>query len=585
MKRKLLSLALALLLCVALSAAVFAAPDISGHYDATACEKDGNQYSYDNEYLELKSDGTGVITFGGTPYRIEWTISGSRLHLEDEEGYEMDGVYRDGVITGNYAGYDFTYEMESGATPAPAQSTAPSAAPAPSSSAAPAGQADLGSYVGVYQAISCEKDGASYHCDEDAIELFSNGTGTVVFNGKSYAMEWSLSGEEFAFADEDGDIMEGRLTGDRITGKYAGYDYVFERKADAVLPGWEYDGVVYGTYYPETVLFNGYSTSANTEYLVLNEDGSAMLVYSGCAFPSKWELSGDKFTLRDNRGSVMSGKLSDGILEATYAEYQYTYRKGDDAPIISLAPDSWNSGLPYVVDQAGLLSSSEVSYLRDTAESIASKYNCGVYIVTLDDMGKFSPSNNQYTCAEEIRVGYDLGFGSDRNCILLLMSMADRSYDLCVYGPRAEEVFNEYARSTIEDAMLDDFRGNDWYSGYRNYQSQCEKLLDTAATGRPISATNNPAAHARHVLVPLVIAFIVALIFCLVKKGKMRSVKQQQRAMNYIPDGGVNIAFRYDQYTHSTQVRVYDPPQSKSSSGGGGGGHSSSGHSHSGGHF
>ena len=47
-----------------------------------------------------------------------------------------------------------------------------------------------------------------------------------MFNGKPYSMEWSLKGESFALADEDGDVMEGTLSGGTITGRYAGYDYV-----------------------------------------------------------------------------------------------------------------------------------------------------------------------------------------------------------------------------------------------------------------------------------------------------------------------------------------------------------------------
>ena len=496
MKRKLLSGVLALLLCFALSAAVFAAADVSGRYNATSCEKDGISYTYDNEYLQLNPDGTGTVTFSGTPYKIEWTLSGSVFRFEDEEGYEMDGTYRGGVISGNYAGYDFTYELAgaASATPTPAAQTA-----APAQTDAPAAEP--------------EPDPAP------------------------------------------------------------------------AAPGWEYDGVLYGTYYAESSLGDGYSYDVSGEYLVLNEDGSAMLVYNYCAFPCKWSLDGERFSLTDNRDYTMSGTLSGGVLEAQYNNFAYVYRKGPDAPIVALSPENWNRGLPYVVDQANLLSDSEEARLNAEAESLAYEYGCGVYVVTLDDLRNYCPSKSRATCSEEIRVGYDLGLGKDRNCILLMMSMADREYDICVYGPMADEAFNEYARSTIEDAMLDDFREDDWYEGYLDYQSQCARLLSAEAAGKPVTANNNPAAHARHIFVPIVIAFIISIIFCSIKKGKMRSVKEQQRAANYIPDRGVHIGYRHDQFVNSTVVRVYDPPQSKSSSGGGGGGHSSSGHSHSGGHF
>ncbi len=582
MKRKALSLALALLLCLSLSAAVFAARDVSGHYDATACEKDGNQYSYDDEYLELNADGTGVVTFGGTLYKITWTLSGSDFHFEDEDGYEMDGTYRSGVISGNYAGYDFTYELKTSATPTPA----PTSTPAPS--AAPAPKADLSPYAGTYKAVSCVRDGESYVCDQDALELRADGTGTITFNGDVYAMEWTLEGESFSMVDEDGDIMEGRLSDGRLVATYARYTYEFELSAGgAPIQTWVDDGVIPGTYYPESCIYNGQSCDVSREYLVLNEDGSAMLVYCGCAFPATWQLSGDSFTLRDKRpegSSVMTGTLSGGRLESEYRTYRYVYRKGQSAPIVSLSPENWNGGLPSVTDQAGILSAQEESNLRAEADALSAKYGCGVYVVTLDDMRKFSLNGGVECCAEEIRVGYDLGSGSDKDCILLLMSMADRSYDLCIYGSRADAIFNEYARSTIESAMLDDFRGNDWYAGYRDYLAQCARILEADAAGKPITRENSPAARAGAVFGSILLAFLIAIIFCSVKKGKMKSVAEKQRAANYIPDSGVNIAFRSDQYTHSTTVRVYDPPESKSSSGGGGG-HSSSGHSHSSGHF
>ncbi len=578
MKRNVFSLALALLLCLALSAAAFAAADISGRYNATDCRKDGVQYGYADEYLELNANGTGRVTFSGTLYDIEWTLSGSDFHFVDEDGYEMDGTYRNGVISGNYAGYDFTYEAEQTAS---APSPVPVATPTPAQS--PAG-ADLSAFAGVYKAVSCIRDGKSYACEEDAIELLADGTGTVVFNGKSYALEWSLQGESFAFADEDGDVMEGTLSADTITGRYAGYDYVFERSGEALPSGWVDDGVIPGTYYAESCESDGSLYSVGDEYIVLNEDGSAMLVYSGSAFPSSWTLTGDSFSLRDNRGSVMTGTLSGGRLESEYRTYRYVYRKGQSAPIVSLSPENWNGGLPSVTDQAGILSAQEESNLRAEADALSAKYGCGVYVVTLDDMRKFSLNGGVECCAEEIRVGYDLGSGSDKDCILLLMSMADRSYDLCIYGSRADAIFNEYARSTIESAMLDDFRGNDWYAGYRDYLAQCARILEADAAGKPITRENSPAARAGAVFGSILLAFLIAIIFCSVKKGKMKSVAEKQRAANYIPDSGVNIAFRSDQYTHSTTVRVYDPPESKSSSGGGGG-HSSSGHSHSSGHF
>ncbi len=109
--KKLISLALALLMLLSLAAC--SALDISGTYWATACEKDGEEQSYDGEYLELDDDGTGVVKFGVDEFDIEWELKGGKLTFVDDEGYGFEGRYDDGVIEGEYAGWDYVYELGS----------------------------------------------------------------------------------------------------------------------------------------------------------------------------------------------------------------------------------------------------------------------------------------------------------------------------------------------------------------------------------------------------------------------------------------------------------------------------------------
>ena len=101
MKRRLFSFLLVAALCMGLCAAVFAAPDISGRYEATSCRKDGVSYSSEGEYLELNADGT--VTQSQLTY--SWLLDERARELWTENWRRSDLV-RFGCYTKGY-NWDF----------------------------------------------------------------------------------------------------------------------------------------------------------------------------------------------------------------------------------------------------------------------------------------------------------------------------------------------------------------------------------------------------------------------------------------------------------------------------------------------
>ena len=55
--------------------------------------------------------------------------------------------------------------------------------------------------------------------------------------------------------------------------------------------------------------------------------------------------------------------------------------------------------------------------------------------------------------------------------------MAERDYSLIAYGSDAHYAFTDYGKTVLENGFLDDFRRDDWNSGFSDYISGCEQLL------------------------------------------------------------------------------------------------------------
>lgn len=330
------------------------------------------------------------------------------------------------------------------------------------------------------------------------------------------------------------------------------------------------------------------------EYVVLNEDGSGMVVADKCAYTIEWSVDGEQLSWTDHMGKQFEGTITDGKIQGTYRKNTYTYTQASNAaPITTLAPDRWHDGLACVTDQADILTDDEADDLNARAREISDQYQCMVYIVTLDDMRNFTQSYSIETCAEEIRAGYDLGYGNGRDLVMLVLSMAERDYDLMAFGDFGNATFTDYGKSVVEEEFLDDFRDDEWYNGFADYLSQCENLLQLSADGEPldVAISSDYVTHVIHsgsyivasVLISLLIGFIIAMIICFIIRATMRKTSEKTDAANYVLKNGVHIVRRQDLFMRTSETRVYDPPESSSNSGGTS--TSSSGSSHSSGKF
>ena len=230
-------------------------------------------------------------------------------------------------------------------------------------------------------------------------------------------------------------------------------------------------------------------------------------------------------------------------------------------------PQLWN-----ITDTVGLLTSDEDLTLEARAEEISAQYGVGIYLLILEDYSEYY--DDPYETAYELYHQNTLGMGEDRDGVILLMSMSDRKYATFFYGPKAEYAFDAYGQELMEEEFLDDFRDDDWYDGFEDYLEVCDEYLARAEAGDPVRGDYSSAGGSSvsgigtTILVCLGISAVIAMIVCLILRGKMKSVRKGTHADAYVT-GSLNLTASRDQYTHTTETRTKIEHESSDSSGGG----------------
>ena len=240
------------------------------------------------------------------------------------------------------------------------------------------------------------------------------------------------------------------------------------------------------------------------------------------------------------------------------------------------APEPDSVGMEYVFDISNLLTYEEWEELEARAADISNRQHCGVYFALVDDFTDYG-DGGVYEVTYQLYHGSELGMGTGRDGIIVLLSMEERDYAMFVYGEYAEYAFDEFGQEELEKRFLGDFGANDWYGGISNYLDACDEFLTKADAGDPVRIS-----YWEYFPGVAFLACLAAGAICLVLKWGMKTVHRKTEADKYIAKGGLDLTEQYDRYTHTTETRTKIETESSSSSstssesGGGGSGRSGS---------
>lgn len=229
-------------------------------------------------------------------------------------------------------------------------------------------------------------------------------------------------------------------------------------------------------------------------------------------------------------------------------------------------PVAAEAGLYHVTDEAGILTESEWAGLEARAETLGDE--CGIFVIIVSDYTDYGYS--MLEVCDGLVDTYDLG----PDAIVMLLSMAERDYWIDDYGDYGSLVLTDDGRRLLEEAMLDDFRVNNWYGGLMDYLDQCEALLNAGQSGDYVGSDDadpweekDPTGN-RFLTAygsALVVGLIAAFVTCSVFKGQMKTAVKATSASDYVSPADIQMHIREDRYIHTTRTARKLPQTNNSS--------------------
>lgn len=223
---------------------------------------------------------------------------------------------------------------------------------------------------------------------------------------------------------------------------------------------------------------------------------------------------------------------------------------------LPLIPEGYN----YVFDPDNVIIDTYDPQLEKQAAQITADYACGVYILAVRDFTSYGyGADDIQTFAEDFYLENDLGYGEDRDGVLLAYS--EDTYDICLisYGDLGNGVFTDDTKDSLFDTILPFFRDNDRFNGFINYLIFCEYYLSQAQSGTSVDVPGETfdlaGALGGAAAMCFLPAAIIAFVICGAMKRKMKTARKASGAAAYVSDS-VDLKVRTDRYTHSTVLRT-----------------------------
>ena len=286
------------------------------------------------------------------------------------------------------------------------------------------------------------------------------------------------------------------------------------------------------------------------------------------AFMSALEVILDSLMTTDN----WNGPLAEDQMVATLTATALV-EAADQLLAEQSAPET-----PYVIDDARLLTIEQRQELNAYAEKITETYGMGIYIMSVEDFHNYGEEPQIFDVLWNYYHDNSLGYGADRQGMILMLSMAERDFATFFYGEDTEYAFNGFGQAQLENYFLDDFGSDDWYDGFVDFLVASEDFMAKAAAGEPVR--DDPWGLASvFVLIALFVSFVVTRLLWM----KMANVAAQKGAKRYQTAEGLVLTKQIDQFLTQTirrrKIESSDPGSGRSGSsqahtGGGGSGRS-----------
>lgn len=235
--------------------------------------------------------------------------------------------------------------------------------------------------------------------------------------------------------------------------------------------------------------------------------------------------------------------------------------------------------LPRLVDNTDLLTDAEKEALLKQLDEISERQQCDVVIVVVNSLG----GKNEEAYADDYYDYNGYGFGEDADGLLLLVSMDERKWAIstCGYGVTA---FTDAGQTYLIHKFKPLLSSGDYAAAFTVFAEMSDEFITQAKKGEPYDIDNIPRGTVSPFWIfgDLLIGFVIALLWGLRKKAKLKSVRKKASANDYTKPGSIQLTINHDHLVNVTTTSRSISSSSDSSGGGSGTHTSSSGRRHGG---
>lgn len=210
-----------------------------------------------------------------------------------------------------------------------------------------------------------------------------------------------------------------------------------------------------------------------------------------------------------------------------------------------------------LVDEAGLLDEEEKSLLLGKLDEISERQNMDVAVLTNYSVNDESPK----LFAADYFENNGYGMGEEHDGILLMLTMETRDWAIVTHG-YGIDVFTDAGQEYITDIIVDCFSDGEYYEGFDRFADLCDEFITAAAEGEPYDYDNLPeeehGATDYVILIgtAIVAGALLALIVTLAMKSKLKSVRFQSSAKDYVRAGSMKLENSEDIFLYRNVSRV-----------------------------
>lgn len=206
-------------------------------------------------------------------------------------------------------------------------------------------------------------------------------------------------------------------------------------------------------------------------------------------------------------------------------------------------------------DGADVLTDDEEKSLLEKLDRISDEYKVDVAVATVNGIGDMSADD--YTVYYYENSG--LGFGDERDGVLLLLEMEERNIRIRSNGKElGAAALSQTDLESMIESLTPALSDGNYAEAFNEYADSCEYEINGFINGFPFEA-------GKSFIISLIIGLIVAFIVTGNLKGQLKSVRSKTQAADYVNKGSLAIFDSRDTFLYS-RVTCKEKPKKDSSS-------------------